>query len=220
MKKIRPQDLAHFIDYTLLKADASQNQIKTICKQADKFGFKSVCVNPCWVKFCAKLLKNSLVKVCTVIGFPLGTSATKVKVFEAKEAIKDGADELDAVINIGKIKSNDYEYATKEIRYLRRISKGKILKIILETSYLNRNEIMKLCKITKKAGVDFVKTSTGFSSKGASIKAVKLMKKTVGNYPGIKASGGIAKYCEAIKMILAGATRIGTSRAIQIISGK
>ena len=220
MRKLSPGELAGYIDSTLLKAEAGKKEIETLCKEAVRYGFKSVCVNPCWVEFCSKLLRGSGVKVCSVIGFPLGASTISVKSFEAAEAAGNGADELDAVINIGKARSKEYDDIFSEPRALRIAARGKILKVILETSLQDRNGIGKLCEIAKKCGADFVKTSTGFGPSGAKAGDVRLMKKVVGSSMGVKASGGIKTYSDAVKMINAGADRIGTSSAINIIKGK
>ena len=216
----KPAQLALYIDSTLLKAGAIKKEIKALCKEAARYGFKSVCVNPCWVEYCAGSLKNSPVKVCTVIGFPLGASTIRTKVFEAREAVKNGADELDAVINIGKARSKEYGYILKETRALRKVSRGRILKLILETSLLKKNEIVKLCSLARKCGADFVKTSTGYGPSGAKAGDVRLMKKIVGASMGVKASGGIKTFADALKMIKSGADRIGTSSAVNIIKGK
>lgn len=220
MKIEYPSQLAGYIDSTLLKAGAKQKDIEVLCRQSIRYGFKSVCVNPCWVEFCSKALKNSSVRVCTVVGFPLGASTIKTKVFETEEAVKNGADELDAVINIGKTKSGEYGYILKELNELRKAASGRVLKVILETSLLSRNEIVKLCRLAKKCGADFVKTSTGYGPSGAKASDVRLMSKTAGTSMGVKAAGGIKTFSGALEMINAGADRIGTSSAVEIVQGK
>lgn len=201
-----------YIDNTLLSPQATETQIKTLCKESRKYGFASVCVNPCFVKLVNKQLKGSKVKTCVVIGFPLGANTTETKVFEAKDAIKNGAQELDMVVNIGKVKENNYEYITKEIAAIKKVCGNKILKVIIETCLLTNKEKVVLCKCIKQAKADFVKTSTGFSTGGATVADIKLLKKSVGNTLLIKASGGIKTREDMIKMIKAGANRIGTSR--------
>ena len=192
-----------YIDNTLLSPQATETQIKTLCKESRKYGFASVCVNPCFVKLVNKQLKGSKVKTCVVIGFPLGANTTATKVFEAKDAIKNGAQELDMVVNVGKVKENNYGYITKEIAAIKKVCGNKILK---------NKEKVALCKCIKQAKADFVKTSTGFSTGGATVADIKLLKKSVKNTLLIKASGGIKTREDMIKMIKAGANRIGTSR--------
>ncbi len=206
-----------YIDNTLLSPQATESQIKALCKESRKYGFASVCVNPCFVKLVRKELKGSKVKTCVVIGFPLGANTTETKVFEAKDAIKNGAQELDMVINIGKVKENNYGYITKEIAAIKKVCGSKILKVIIETCLLTNKEKVALCKCIKQAKADFVKTSTGFSIGGATVADVKLLKKSVKNTLLIKASGGIKTHEDMIKMIKAGANRIGTSRGSILI---
>ena len=212
--------LAKMIDHTLLKADALEEQVKELCREAMEYNFASVCVNPSYVSLCAEELKNSDVKVCTVIGFPLGATTTEVKSFEAKDAIEKGAQEVDMVINIGKLKDKDYIYVKNDIEEVVKAAKGKALtKVIIETCLLTREEKIKACELAKEAGADFVKTSTGFSTGGATLEDIKLMRETVGPELGVKASGGVRSYKDAITMIEGGATRIGASASIAICQG-
>lgn len=206
-----------YIDHTLLKANALDKDITKLCEEAKQYHFKSVCVNPSYVTFAHNLLKDSDVLVCTVIGFPLGATTTKAKVEETKSAIADGADEIDMVINVSRAKEHDYQYLEKEISAVRKVCVGKTLKVILETCLLTEDEIVAACLASKNSGADFVKTSTGFSTGGATIAAVKLMRETVGPEMGVKASGGIHNFQEAMAMITAGATRIGASSGIAIM---
>ncbi|MDO4594006.1 MAG: deoxyribose-phosphate aldolase [Tissierellia bacterium] len=207
-----------YIDHTLLKADASYEDIKKIIDEAKKYEFKSVCINSSYVKFAKELLKDSDVNICTVVGFPLGASNSKTKAFEAKTAIEDGADEIDMVINIGYLKSKKYDEVLDDIRQVREASKGHILKVIIETSLLTEQEKIKACEISKQAKADFVKTSTGFSTAGAKKEDVKLMKEVVKDELEVKASGGIHSYKEAMEMIENGASRLGCSKSIDIIN--
>ncbi len=206
-----------YIDHTLLKANAADQAIEKLCNEAKEYDFASVCVNPGYVKFCKKLLKDTTVKVCTVIGFPLGATSTESKVFETKQAIKDGADEVDMVINVSRLHENDDEYVYNEIKKIRRAAKNQILKVIIETCLLTDEEKVRVCKLAKKAKADFVKTSTGFSTGGATVEDVKLMKKTVGKKVSVKASGGIRDGKTFLAMLNAGAERIGTSSGVQIM---
>lgn len=205
-------NIAKMIDHTLLKPETTKNQIIKLTEEAKKYNFASVCVNPTWVKLASEQLKGSEVKVCTVIGFPLGANTTETKVFEAKDAIKNGAQEVDMVINIGELKDKNDVYIENDIKSVVESAKGKALvKVIIETCLLTQEEKVRVCKIAKKAGADFVKTSTGFSKYGAKVEDVKLMRETVGKDMGVKASGGIHTKQEALDMIEAGATRIGAS---------
>lgn len=214
-------DLSKMIDHTLLKPDATKDMVKVLCEEAIKYEFFSVCVNPYYVKFAKEQLNKSSVKVATVIGFPLGSTTKDAKAHEAQNAIKNGADELDMVINIGALKDKDYEVVKEDIEAVVNVARGKALvKIILETSLLENEEKKMACKLAKYAGADFVKTSTGFSTAGANAEDVKLMREVVGDSMGVKASGGIRDYQTAIKMIEAGATRIGASSSIKIVEGK
>lgn len=213
------ENINRLIDHTLLKPDAKQEEIEKLCAEAIKYHFMSVCVNPCNVNLCAKLLKGSDVKVCTVIGFPLGTNISKTKIEETKYCLENGASEIDMVINIGRLKDKDYDYVENEIREIKNVCKDNILKVILETSLLSDEEIVKACQLSQNAGADFVKTSTGFSKGGATTHAVKLMRETVKDALGVKASGGIHSYEEAMAMVEAGANRIGASSGIKIVEG-
>ena len=205
------------IDHTLLAPDATESQIKKICDEAKEHRFASVCVNPGWVSFCAKELKGTDSKVCTVIGFPLGATSTKSKEEELKQAIIDGAEELDMVINIGKLKDHQDEYVENEIHALKQLCGNLVLKVIIETCLLTDEEKVRVCLLAKKAGADFVKTSTGFSKGGATKEDVALMRKTVGPEMGVKASGGVRTKEDMEDMIKAGATRIGTSHGCELI---
>jgi deoxyribose-phosphate aldolase len=220
---VAPTDksLAHTIDHTLLKPDATQDQIAQLCFEARKFGFASVCVNPGHVKLCADLLKGSGVPVCATIGFPLGATPTDVKVFEAQQALRDGAGELDMVINVGAVKSRDYELVRGDIAAVARAchAGNAILKVIIEAAFLTDEEKVIACQLAKVAGADFVKTSTGFGPGGATPEDVALMRRVVGPSMGVKAAGGIRTYADAQKMIAAGATRIGASASVKIIQG-
>jgi len=218
MKIEKPMDIAALIDHTLLKANAKSDEIKQLCKEADNYGFASVCINPVFIPLAVSELKNSKTKVCTVIGFPLGANLIETKESEARECVQAGAEEVDMVINISRLIEGDYDYIGKEIETVRKaIPSNIILKVIIETCYLNEQEIEIACKKVVENGADFVKTSTGFGSGGATVKAVSLMKKTVGDRVGVKASGGIRDYETALEMIKNGATRLGTSSGIKII---
>jgi len=218
-----PQDLtlAGMIDHTLLKPDATPEQIAQLCFEARKYGFASVCVNPAWVELCAQLLKGSPVKVCTVIGFPLGASAADVKAFETKTAVEQGATEIDMVINIGALKARDLELVAGDIRQvvITAHHAGAIVKVIIEAALLTDEEKTIACLLSKEAGADFVKTSTGFASGGATAHDVALMRRTVGPEMGVKAAGGVRTFEDAEQMIQAGATRIGASAGVKIIQG-
>ena len=210
-------DYAKYIDHTLLKPDASLDEIYLLCNEAKQHHFMSVCINPCFVPFAKTYLEGSDVKVCTVIGFPLGATFTHTKVEEARLAIANGADEIDMVINVGMLKDKQYDYVKEEIKLIREVSIGHILKVIIETCLLSDEEKIIACKLSQEAGADFVKTSTGFSKGGATFEDVKLMRETVGPNMGVKASGGIRTHEDMLKMIEAGATRIGTSNGTKII---
>ena len=214
-------DLAKMIDHTLLKPDATQDQIAQLCYEARKYRFASVCVNPTWVELCAQLLKGSQVKVCTVIGFPLGATAPEVKAFETQTAIDKGATEIDMVINIGALKARDLELVAKDIRGVVATAHvgGAIVKVIIEAVLLTDEEKTIACLLSKEAEADFVKTSTGFASGGATVHDVALMRKAVGPEMGVKAAGGVRTYEDAENMIKAGATRIGASAGVKIIQG-
>lgn len=209
---------AGMIDHTLLKPEASKEQIKELCREAVEYGFHSVCVNSSFVYYCASLLKGTDVKVCTVIGFPLGAMSTAGKVAEAKAAIADGAQELDMVIHVGMIKSKDWDYVREDIASVTEAARGQALvKVILETCLLTDEEKEKACRICLEAGADFVKTSTGFSTGGALEKDVALMRRTVGGKAGVKASGGIRTLEDVKAMVQAGADRIGASAGVSIV---
>ena len=214
-------DLAGMIDHTLLKPDASPDQIAQLCFEARKYGFASVCINPAWVELCAKLLEGSPVKVCTVIGFPLGATAPEVKVFETQNAIQHGATEIDMVINIGALKARDLDLVARDIRGVVAASHagGAIVKVIIEAVLLTDEEKTIACLLSKEAGADFVKTSTGFASGGATVHDVALMRQAVGPEMGVKAAGGVRTFEDAEKMVKAGATRIGASAGVKIIQG-
>ncbi len=221
-KKISANELAQMIDHTLLKPDAINSEIKQLCEEAIEYNFASVCVNPYYVKTCFDLIKSSNVKVCTVIGFPLGATTTQTKVLEAEEAIKNGAEELDMVLNIGKLKDKDYDYVYDDIKLIVDLSKKHLCtsKVILETCLLSDEEKVTACLLSKEAGINFVKTSTGFSKSGATPHDVALMKFVVGDKLQVKASGGIRSYEDAISMINVGATRLGASAGVKIIAGQ
>ncbi len=209
-------NLASYIDHTLLKPTATKADILNLCEEAKQYHFASVCVNPCWVSLCAEVLKGTGVNVCTVIGFPLGANTSEIKAQEAALAIQQGATEVDMVINIGALKEGNIAYVYQDILAVRKASEGKILKVIIETSYLTDEEKKTVCQIAAKAGADFVKTSTGFSNAGATAEDVKLMKEASGIK--VKASGGVRTKEEALKMIEAGASRLGASAGIKIVS--
>lgn len=211
--------LNKYIDHTLLKPDASQEQIETLIEEAKKYDFASVCVNPTWVNFAAQALKATYVKVCTVIGFPLGANTPELKAFETSDAIQNGANEIDMVINIGALKSRNFDLVERDIRAVVEAAKGTLVKVIIETCLLTDDEKVKACQIAQKAGADFVKTSTGFSTGGATVEDVALMRKTVGPDMGVKASGGARSYEDALAFIKAGATRIGASSGVAIMEG-
>ncbi|WP_320129107.1 deoxyribose-phosphate aldolase [uncultured Sphaerochaeta sp.] len=212
--------IAKYIDHTVLAADAPRDKIEKICKEAKEYQFASVCVNSCWVPLCAKLLKGSDVKVCTVVGFPLGAMSTAAKVFEAKHAVSEGAQEIDMVINVGWLKNHDDGLVQDDIATVKEACGSQLLKVIIETCLLSEEEKARACRIAKAAGANFVKTSTGFSTGGAKVEDIRLMRKTVGSELGVKASGGIHSYEEAKAMIEAGATRIGASCGVAIVEGQ
>ncbi|MBI5475481.1 MAG: deoxyribose-phosphate aldolase [Ignavibacteriales bacterium] len=216
------QGLAGMIDHTLLKPEATKEQVVQLCSEAKKYSFASVCINPGFVPLCANLLRDTPVKVCTVVGFPLGATSSASKAFETDQALKDGAREIDMVINIGMLKSGDYNYVENDIfgvvlaarRY------GALVKVILETGLLTDEEKIKACMICKRAGADFVKTSTGFAKGGATAGDIALMRKVVGSAMGVKASGGVRTREEALAMVASGADRIGASASVKIVSGE
>jgi deoxyribose-phosphate aldolase len=207
-----------FIDHTLLKSDAALASIKKICDEAKEYDFASVCVNPTHVAFCANELKGSNVKVCTVIGFPLGANSYLVKGFETKQAILDGADEIDMVINVGALKDKNYELVLNDIKEVVKNAQGHTVKVIIETCYLTDEEKVKACELAMEAKANFVKTSTGFGTGGATVHDVALMKATVKDQLEVKASGGVRTFEDMESMIKAGATRIGTSNGTKLVN--
>lgn len=206
------------IDHTALKPNTNKESILKLIAEAKTYDFASVCVNPCWVALAHQELKNTDVKVCTVIGFPLGANTIEVKVFETKDAIEKGAQEIDMVINIAMLKDKEYDYVENEIHQIVEVAKDKaIVKVIIETCLLTDEEKIKACELSQKAGADFVKTSTGFSTGGATVHDIALMRKTVGAEMGVKASGGVHTHEEALAMVEAGATRIGASAGVKLL---
>ena len=206
-----------YIDHTLLKPDSTKTQILQLCAEAREHDFASVCVNPCWIETCAEALKGSGVMVCTVIGFPLGAMSTAAKVFEAEDAVERGADEVDMVLNIGRLKDHDDVYVADEIRRIKQAVGAHTLKVIIETCLLSDEEKVRACADIEEGGADFVKTSTGFSSAGATVADVQLLKKTVGDRLKIKAAGGVRNRADFEAMIAAGADRIGTSHGTSLV---
>lgn len=211
--------VAHMIDHTLLKPDATQEEVAQLCYEARKYKFASVCVNPTYVKLCTDLLKDSGVEVCVVVGFPLGATPTDGKVFETQQAIREGASEVDMVINVGALKSRDYELVERDIASIARAchADNAILKVIIEAALLTDEEKVVACQLSKVAGADYVKTSTGFGPGGATVEDVALMRRVVGPSMGVKAAGGIRTFEDAQKMIAAGASRLGASASVRII---
>jgi len=215
-----PATLAKYIDHTLLKPDASEDQVRKVCDEAKQYHFASVCVNPSYIKFVAEQLSGSGVAPCVVIGFPLGATTPEVKAEETNNVIMNGAKEVDMVINVGAIKSGNWALVKRDIEAVVAAAKGRALvKVIIETCLLTDEEKVKACTVSKLAGADFVKTSTGFSTGGATVEDVRLMRQTVGPVMGVKASGGVRDYDSAVAMIKAGATRLGTSNGVKIVSG-
>ena len=220
MEQKAPKNLAKYIDHTLLKATATEEQIAKLCEEAKQYRFASVCVNTCYVPEAAKLLAGSGVKTCCVVGFPLGAMSTEGKVQEALDAVRNGAEEVDMVINVGAIKSGNWEYVRNDIEKVVSAVHGKgLVKVIIETCLLEEAEKVEACRVAQQAGADFVKTSTGFSTGGATVEDIRLMRETVGPDMGVKASGGVRTYETAVAMIEAGATRIGTSNGVAIVQG-
>jgi deoxyribose-phosphate aldolase len=218
---VSPAELPKYIDHTLLKAEAKPADIEKLCREAGQYHFCSVCVNTVNVPRCVKLLQGSGVKVCCVAGFPLGAMVSRAKAYEASVAIEDGAREVDMVMNIGAMKAGDYKTVEEDMAAVRKAcSGGVILKVIIETCLLTTGEIVRSCEIAKNCGLDFVKTSTGFSTAGATPEHVALMRKTVGPAMGVKAAGGVRSYSDAVAMINAGANRLGTSGGVSIIKGQ
>lgn len=216
---ITKKELASYIDHTLLKPDASRAQILEVCKEAKEYHFASVCVNSCWIPLVASELQGSGVAPCTVIGFPLGACLTSVKVKEAVDSIASGAEEIDMVINVGAVKSCEWDVVRSDIAAVNEVKGNAKLKVIIETCLLTDEEKVRVCEIAKEVGVDFVKTSTGFSTGGATAEDVVLMRKTVGENIGVKASGGVRTLDDALAMIKAGASRLGASAGVKIVNG-
>ena len=213
-------ELNRMIDHTILKPEATEAAVQKIIDEAKEYNLFSVCINPCWVAFASEQLADTDVAVCTVIGFPLGANTPEVKAYEAADAIKNGANEVDMVINIGALKSQQYDHVRQDIQGIVDAAKGKALvKVIIETALLTDEEKVKACELAKEAGADFVKTSTGFSTGGAKVADIRLMRETVSHDMGVKASGGVHNAEEALAMIEAGATRIGASTGVAIVSG-
>lgn len=211
--------IAKLIDHTILKPQATESDVRKLCAEAAEYGFASVCVNPCHVALCAELLQGTDVKVCTVIGFPLGANISAVKAFEAVEAIRQGATEVDMVLNVGAMKEGKHDLVRADIAAVVAAAKGQALvKVILETCLLTDEEKRIACRLAKEAGADYVKTSTGFSTGGATAADIALMRAEVGHDMGVKASGGIRDYAAARAMIQAGASRIGASAGVQIVA--
>jgi len=220
--KITRGELARMIDSTNVKPTATKSEIEKLCREAVQHGFACAVVNPIYIKLAAKLLRGSRVKACSTVGFPSGVSLPETKALEAVRAVEDGAKELDMVINLGALKSGEHELVKTDIAAVvdaKRLSKDVIVKVIIETALLTRDEKVTACELAKKAGADFVKTSTGLFGKGATIEDVRLMRQTVGKDMGVKASGGIRTYADVLSMISAGANRIGTSTATEILKG-
>ena len=217
-EKENNMNIASYIDHTVLAANATQEKIEKLCAEAKQWHFASVCVNTCWTRFCAEKLKGTGVNVCVVVGFPLGAMCTKAKAYEAKCAVEEGADEVDMVINIGALKDGKDNLVEEDIRQVKKACGDKHLKVIIEACLLTDEEKVRACELSKKAGADFVKTSTGFSTGGAKVEDVALMRKTVGPDMGVKAAGGIRTYEDAVKMIEAGANRLGCSAGIAIVT--
>lgn len=213
------EGLARMIDQSLLRPDATEREVVEFCLEAKRYGFGAIAVNPAYLELAADLLKGSGIRLVASISFPLGACTIDVKAFETKDAVRRGADEVDMVLNIGAIKSGRYDVIEREMQALVAAAKGKTTKVILETCFLSEEEIVQTCLIAKKAGVDFVKTSTGFGPAGATVEIVRLMRQTVGSGMGVKAAGGIRTFEDAVAMIRAGADRIGTSSGVAILEG-
>lgn len=213
-------EMARFIDHTLLKPESTREQFDQVVKECLQYNFKSICVNSSWVDYVARQLQGSDIEICSVVGFPLGAMTSRSKAFEAREAVSDGATEIDMVINVGALKSGDYERVEEDIRAVRRATRaGTVLKVILETCMLSQEEKVIGCELSKKAGADFVKTSTGFSSGGATVEDIRLMRSTVGPDMGVKASGGIRNWDSAVELIRAGASRLGIGSSVKVMTG-
>jgi deoxyribose-phosphate aldolase len=217
---LAPSDVAKYIDHTMLRPEAPNVAFDKLCQEAMQYKFYGVCVNSCRIAYVARKLQGSSVKVCSVVGFPLGAMTSRSKAFETREAIEDGATEIDMVINIGLLKAGDYHAVEEDIRAVRRATRANtILKVIIETVFLTQDEKVMACELSKKAGADFVKTCTGFAGGGATVEDISLMRRTVGREMGVKASGGVRTYKTAIAMIGAGATRIGCVSSVAIVTG-
>jgi len=217
---VSKEELARITDSTNVKATATKGDVEKLCKEAVEYGFGCVCVNPVYVKLAATLLEGSKVRVCSTIGFPFGVTLSEIKALEAVKAVENGAEELDMVINLSALKSGDYEVVKRDVAAVvdvKRLSNEIVVKVIIETACLTKEEKVIACRLVKEAGADFVKTSTGFFGKGASVEDVRLMRETVGSDFGVKAAGGIRTYADAVAMIKAGANRIGTSTAVAIV---
>lgn len=212
--------MSKYIDHTLLKADARMEQFNTLCNEAKTYDFASVCVNPSWVSYCANELKGTDVMVCTVVGFPLGQTTSSVKAFETKEAIANGAQEIDMVINISAVKDARFDVVLEDVKAVVEAANGNTVKVILETCLLTEEEIVKACEICVEAKAHFVKTSTGFSTRGATVEDVKLMKATVKDNALVKAAGGVRSFADLEEMIAAGANRIGTSAGVKLMENE
>ncbi len=223
---MKPRDLAKMIDHTLLTATTNVHDIKKLCQEALKYKFTTVCVNPIFVPMCVKLLRGSSVKVATVIGFPLGANSTEAKTYQTRQVVKQGAQEIDMVMNLGAFKSGAFDLVRTDIKAVVDAAKvsalghGVLIKVIIETCYLTDEEIVKACTLAVEGNADFVKTSTGFGPAGAKIEHVSLMRKTVGREVGVKASGGIRTFQDAVDLLDAGANRIGTSSGVFLVTGK
>ena len=220
--ELRDRNVAGMIDHTLLKPEATPDEIKKLCMEAKDYSFASVCINPCYVSLCSELLRGTGVKVCTVIGFPLGSTTTEVKQYETEQSIENGANEVDMVINVGQLKQGNYDYVEKDVKAVVSTARrhNVLSKVIFETALLTDEEKVRAALICKKAGADFVKTSTGFSRGGATVGDVALMKYVVGSAIGVKAAGGIRSKEDAEAMIASGADRIGASASVKIVSGE
>ena len=217
---LAPSDIAKYIDHTMLRPEAPSAAFDKLCQEAQQYGFFSVCVNSCRVAYVARKLQGSGVKVCSVVGFPLGSMTSRSKAFETREAIEDGASEIDMVINVGLLKSGDYHGVEEDIRAVRRATRGNtLLKVIIETVLLTQDEKVMACELSKKAGADFVKTCTGFLGGGASVEDLSLMRRVVGREMGVKASGGVRTYATALSFIGAGANRLGCVSSVAIVTG-
>ncbi len=218
--QLTAQDIAPFIDHTLLKPNVKEEEITQLCNEAREFGFAAICINPSYVPLAATLLANTPVKICTVVGFPLGSMTTEAKAFETRDAVAKGADEIDVVINVGKLKSGDYQYVAEDIKAVVKAAQHRIVKVIIEAAMLTDDEKVAACILAKAGGAQFVKTSTGFGPGGATAHDVALMRRTVGAEMGVKAAGGIRDLATAAEMVKAGATRIGASASIQIVTSQ